>query len=197
MTTITETRRRQILQAAAACFVRRGFHQSTMQEICREAGLSPGSVYRYFKSKEEIIGFLVEESCHEFLILIESVRNQRDVATAFEELTASVLDKIRDQALCILHIEADAEALRNPAMAEIVGRNDEMNLSALSDRISEAQSTGAMDPKLDPHMTAEILIALITGLAMRKSLNRDLDTLAHAPIIITLITRFLLLRRNP
>ena len=38
-----ELRRQQILDAAAACFSRRGFHQTTMQDICTEAGLSPGA----------------------------------------------------------------------------------------------------------------------------------------------------------
>jgi AcrR family transcriptional regulator len=50
-----ELRRQQILDAAAACFSRRGFHQTTMHDICGEAELSPGAVYRYFSSKEEII----------------------------------------------------------------------------------------------------------------------------------------------
>ena len=50
-----ESRRQQVLDAAFACFARNGFHQTTMQDICREAQLSPGAVYRYFASKEEII----------------------------------------------------------------------------------------------------------------------------------------------
>ena len=54
-----EARRTQILDAALACFSRNGFHQTTMHDICSEAGLSPGAVYRYFDSKEAMIG----ESC--------------------------------------------------------------------------------------------------------------------------------------
>jgi AcrR family transcriptional regulator len=45
---LAERRRRQILEAAAVCFRRRGFHQATMQEICSEAGISPGALYRFF-----------------------------------------------------------------------------------------------------------------------------------------------------
>jgi AcrR family transcriptional regulator len=50
-----EARREQILEAAAACFSRKGFHQTTMQDICEAAQLSPGAVYTYFPSKESII----------------------------------------------------------------------------------------------------------------------------------------------
>jgi TetR/AcrR family transcriptional regulator, repressor for uid operon len=190
MTHLSETRQRQILEAATACFVRRGFHQSTMQEICRQAGLSPGSVYRYYRSKEEIIAVLVEASCADFLSLIESIRNRSDFTDAFDDLADSVLDKIRDRDLCALHIEANAEALRNPRMAEIVEKRDNIHLGALAERIRDAQKTGAIDPELDPLMSAGILVALIKGLAMRKSINAELDTMAYAPIIKTFITRF-------
>ena len=50
-----EARRRQIVDAAYRCFARRGFHQTTMRDIYQEAGLSPGAVYHYFASKDEII----------------------------------------------------------------------------------------------------------------------------------------------
>ena len=41
-----DARRRQIVDAAIVCFVRKGFHRATMQDICREAGLSAGAVDR-------------------------------------------------------------------------------------------------------------------------------------------------------
>ena len=46
-------RRQQILDAARACFLRNGFHATSMQDVIGEAGLSVGAVYRYFKSKNE------------------------------------------------------------------------------------------------------------------------------------------------
>ena len=48
-------RRQQILEAARACVARQGFHQTNIQDICKEAALSPGAVYRYFPSKDHII----------------------------------------------------------------------------------------------------------------------------------------------
>src|ERR1044072_6668446 len=53
-------RRFEILEAAQTCFARSGFHQTSMQEICTEAGMSPGNLYRYFRSKEEIIAGIAE-----------------------------------------------------------------------------------------------------------------------------------------
>ena len=52
--------RRRILDAAIACFARGGFHATGMQAVCAEAGMSPGGLYRYFRSKEAIIEAIVE-----------------------------------------------------------------------------------------------------------------------------------------
>src|ERR1700752_5399442 len=86
-------RRSEILQAAQTCFARSGFHQASMQEICAEAGLSPGNLYRYFRSKEDIIAGLA--------------------ALAQHHLVARSMDEIP---LCA---ETMAESRRNPAVARI------------------------------------------------------------------------------
>ncbi|MFC7732826.1 TetR/AcrR family transcriptional regulator [Actinomadura keratinilytica] len=57
-----EQRRQQILDAARACFIRKGFHETSMQDIFAEAGLSAGAVYRYFKSKTEIVESIASEA---------------------------------------------------------------------------------------------------------------------------------------
>jgi TetR/AcrR family transcriptional repressor of uid operon len=53
-------RRAEILAAAQRCFVRSGFHGASMQDICAEAGMSPGNLYRYFPSKEALIAGIAE-----------------------------------------------------------------------------------------------------------------------------------------
>jgi AcrR family transcriptional regulator len=50
-----QARREQILDAASNCFARKGFHLTSMKDICKEAELSPGAVYLHFSSKEDII----------------------------------------------------------------------------------------------------------------------------------------------
>src|SRR4051795_9152425 len=53
-------RQAEILAAAQRCFARSGFHGASMQEICAEAGMSPGNLYRYFRSKEALIAGIAE-----------------------------------------------------------------------------------------------------------------------------------------
>ena len=54
-------RRQQILDAARVCFLRNGFHQTSMQDVIREANLSVGAVYRYFPSKTDLITAIAEQ----------------------------------------------------------------------------------------------------------------------------------------
>ncbi|MET7767423.1 TetR/AcrR family transcriptional regulator [Nocardia sp. NPDC005366] len=60
-----ERRRQQILDAARLCFARKGFHDSSMQDVFAESGLSAGAVYRYFKSKDDIIAALATQTMTE------------------------------------------------------------------------------------------------------------------------------------
>ena len=58
--TLVIDRRSRILDAAERCFVRSGFHRTTMQDVAAEAGMSPGNLYRYFPSKDAIVIGLTE-----------------------------------------------------------------------------------------------------------------------------------------
>ncbi len=55
-----------ILDAAERCFARAGFHRTTMQDICREAAVSPGALYLYFSNKEALIAGIAERERAEF-----------------------------------------------------------------------------------------------------------------------------------
>ena len=58
-----ESRREQILLAAWKCFSSNGFHSTSMADVIREAGLSAGAVYLYFRSKDDIIVAVATQVC--------------------------------------------------------------------------------------------------------------------------------------
>jgi AcrR family transcriptional regulator len=67
-----DARRAEILEAAAKCFMEKGFHNTTMQDIYRATNLSPGAVYNYFGSKEDIVFAAIEMSQERNSTMIES-----------------------------------------------------------------------------------------------------------------------------
>ena len=56
-------KRRQIIEGRARVFLAQGFDAASMGEIARAAGVSKGTLYVYFKSKEELFEAIVEEQC--------------------------------------------------------------------------------------------------------------------------------------
>lgn len=56
-------KRRQIVQGARTVFLSRGFDAASMGDIAKEAGVSKGTLYVYFKSKEDLFGAIVQEEC--------------------------------------------------------------------------------------------------------------------------------------
>ena len=56
-------KRRQIIEGARAVFLAQGFDAASMSDIARKAGVSKGTLYVYFKSKEELFEAIAEEQC--------------------------------------------------------------------------------------------------------------------------------------
>jgi AcrR family transcriptional regulator len=83
-----QERRQQIMDAALACFARKGYHKTTMDDIVAESGLSKGTLYWYFRSKDELFLSLVNS----FFLAI-----QQDMDAIFEQ-PASASQKLRTMA---------------------------------------------------------------------------------------------------
>jgi AcrR family transcriptional regulator len=70
---VSEERKAQIFQAALVCFSRKGYYQTTMDDIVAESGLSKGALYWYFKSKKELFLSLFQELMEQYGQAMESV----------------------------------------------------------------------------------------------------------------------------
>src|SRR5690349_23069593 len=62
--TIDSDKRRQIVDGARAVFLAQGFDAASMGEIARKAGVSKGTLYVYFDSKEALFQAIAHEQCH-------------------------------------------------------------------------------------------------------------------------------------
>ena len=86
---IPPQRRRQILTAAAELFSHSGYHGATVDAIARQAGISKGNLYWYFKSKQEILQLLFDDVAVQlfwpFVEIMESDRSPREKLQAFAE----------------------------------------------------------------------------------------------------------------
>lgn len=63
---------RQILTAAEVLFTTRRFHEVTMDDVCREAGVGKGTIYRYFKDKDDLFQRLITSGAEELCEILQS-----------------------------------------------------------------------------------------------------------------------------
>ena len=186
-----EARRCEILEAAAGCFIRRGFHQTGMQEICAAAGMSPGALYRYFDSKEAIIEAIAEAEQRENATLLADLAESPDPVAGLEAVVEAVLLAYADPDEGRLAVEVLAEAARNPRVAEGFLRNAAELKAGVVAALEAGQAEGAVDPGLAVAPAAEVLIALLDGLCGRSILDPEHDPHALLPTLRTLVRRFL------
>src|ERR1700741_232438 len=109
-------RRRAIPAAAERAFARHGFHAASMQHVAVEAGMSPGNLYRYFRSKDAIVEGLCERDRGELAGGFGGRAATDDVVAGIEALLRRRLIEEPRENLGLI-VEVWAEAARNPAIA--------------------------------------------------------------------------------
>jgi len=172
-----EQRRREIIEAARVCFLRNGFHQTTTDEICREAAITPGGLYHYFGSKEEIISAVIEDAAHTTVQNLRTTAEASgDVRTAVQALASLFFQWIRDPQLdsvTRLDMEIWAETLRNEKLAEITRGGRALRRQWLESLIRGAIQEGVYAKEVDPRGLANLIMSIFDGLRLGRLLWRD------------------------
>ena len=182
-----EARRRQILDAAFVCFARQGFHQTSMQDICRESGLSAGAVYGYFASKEEIIAASCAGCQQSGELLVDLDKRGSGTVEILDGLTEAGFGEFDQPGADVwlqVNVQWWSEALRNPELRDALLRTGVGPLKAgLADIISRAQEKGEVDPALSPEAVARVLLAMWQGLVLQKALEPGVDVGAYVEAV--------------
>jgi len=165
-------RRRQVLDAAGACFARQGFHRTTMRDIVSEARLSPGAVYGYFSSKADIIEAIAAERHSHERALIRHARGHPEAAEVLRQLARDflgALTKPEERSRRRVGVQLWAEALRDRRVLKLVRRGIDEPLRLLTQVIRESQARGQTPPHLDPEAGARLMVALFQGFILQQS----------------------------
>jgi TetR/AcrR family transcriptional regulator, repressor for uid operon len=182
-----DDRRKRILEAAERAFVGQGFHATTMQHVAAEAGMSPGNLYRYFRSKEALVEGLCardqEERARAFALLAEA---GNVVAAMAMGMRQKLLGEPRQKMQMVLEIWA--EAGRNPAIAAICGAIDTDVRQGLGRLIATAKAKGEAAASVDPDFAARVMITVVVGLFKRRAHEADFDGEAELALALGIFT---------
>jgi TetR/AcrR family transcriptional repressor of uid operon len=187
-------RRSEILDAAQRCFARTGFHQTSMQQVCAEAGMSPGSVYRYFPSKEAIIAGITERDRAEVAARLASAQFTKDFFTTFEALARHYfVERNADEVgICA---EIMSESRRNPTIAKIMEDCDTDVKGRLVTMLRSAQARGDISRDADIGAAVDMLMVIADGVWWRRAVDPKFNAEAVLPMFFD-VTRYMLLDRG-
>jgi AcrR family transcriptional regulator len=177
-----DARRRQILDGAARCFARNGFHATSMQDVLGEVGLSAGAVYRYFRGKEELIAAIASEAFAGIRGAFEDAARTTPPPTP-DVLLGSVLRLFLEerivggdrQAFARLILQVWSETLRNEQLYATLSEGYRAMREVWSTLVDAYRANGLMAADVPADRVARTLIATAQGFIAQQALFGDVE----------------------
>ncbi|MGI8681460.1 MAG: TetR/AcrR family transcriptional regulator [Mycobacteriales bacterium] len=168
-------RRLQILEAARVCFLRNGFHATTMQDVLAASGLSAGAVYTYFRGKEDIVQAIALEAITEVATVLRPLVDAPGApAPLYDVMAAAVMTLERldiERGVPRIAMQVWGEALRSPRLAEDVKGIVESVAPLLARLVERHREQGSLPPDVPVQATARALLGLIPGFIVQRVLT--------------------------
>ena len=184
-------RREQILAAARTCFLRNGLHNTSMQDLIGEAGLSVGAVYRYFKSKNEIISAISQSVVGNLSLRLAEVAADEDLslAHAMGRVLDLIDEQVRPDGNFPLAVQVWSEATLDPAIAAIVRERYLEMRKPFALLAKRAVARGELAADADPDAVAAVLFGFIPAYALQRQLVGSPDKETFLRGVLALLTR--------
>jgi len=174
--------RDEILKAATDLFATRGFHETSMAEVARAAGVSKALIFWHFKSKEELFVAVLGKLLEPYVIDFAEEAGVLDEKAQLLKLIESYLLFVRENSSSIrffvtqiLHDEKTKDSLSNQVLALYEGYR-----TLVTDLIGRAQAKGMCACRFPPPAAAAFLLATLNGLLLGHmflgSRSTDLET---------------------
>ena len=179
-------RRTEILDAAERCFARAGFHRASMQDICGEAAMSPGNLYRYFPSKEALIAGICERNRTDAVASFALVDSAPDFIEGLAGLARHHLVD-RTDAEVGLCAEIMAESRRHPDIAKLYQGIEHDIKERIAAMLRNAAERGEIRSDLDVDAAATVLMVLGDGMSWRRSVEPAFDAEGALPLILEMV----------
>ena len=187
------SRRRQIMDAAVACFAREGFHRTTMADIVAETGLSAGAIYRYFPAKEDIVAAVAAEHHTREAAVLADARVATQAGDVLRDLARVSLGRLCDpaeQRWRRVTIQLWGEALRDERVMQIVRSGLDEPIEIIAGLLRRGQRDGSVPVGIDPQSAARVCAAIFQGLVLQQAWDPGLDIDGYINAVIAVIGRF-------
>jgi TetR/AcrR family transcriptional regulator, repressor for uid operon len=170
-----EARREQILGVCLQCFAAKGFHQTSMRDICAALEMSPGALYRYFDSKESIIAAMIDADRAKMEKIFAAIPFETPFPKLVDQLVTLTLESFVNDEQIALFNQINAEGTVNPKIAEAL----KIHYGVMTDRlellIRRAQERKEIDSSVKPRDAAVFMMATFDGLCPRSAFDPSVN----------------------
>lgn len=179
-------RRQEILAAALRCFARNGFHSTTIADVVRESGVSQGTFYLYFQTKDDVIAALADDRSQGDALINAIAGAEADplvgLTVLFELHGRTLADAQRADERRVA-VQGWAEALRNDAIRDRLVANTARVEQEITRLIERGQRSGRFRADAEPRGVARALMALFRGLTLLAAWDGSFDAALTAKSI--------------
>ena len=164
--TQSQDSRDEILKAAIQLFANRGFHETSMSEVAREAKVSKALIFWHFKTKEELFLAVLNKLLEPYVIDFAEESEKLDAREQIKKLIGGYVNFVRENASSVdffLRRFMNGEEMPD-AFTEQIRRLYDLYQALLTDRIRLAQETGLCPHTYQPDVMANFVLAALNGL---------------------------------
>jgi TetR/AcrR family transcriptional regulator, acrAB operon repressor len=164
--TQSQDSRDEILKAAIQLFANRGFHETSMSEVAREAKVSKALIFWHFKTKEELFLAVLNKLLEPYVIDFAEESEKLDEREQIRKLIGGYVNFVRENAGSVsffLRRFMNGEEMPD-AFTDQIRRLYDLYQALLTDRIRLAQEKGLCSRSYEPAVMANFVLAALNGL---------------------------------
>ena len=169
---VRQERRETILRAAAQAFAQFGYFKAKVADVARAAGVADGTVYLYFRNKEDLLTSIFNWAMEQFVtrarVELPLIADPRERLRRFAQLHFALIESERDLAIVfqveLRHSTKFMEKFSTSYLAEY--------LLMLREVIEAGQGEGLFRSQLNPKVVAKFLFGVLDGMATNWVLSR-------------------------
>ena len=171
-------KRERILRAAIKVFARKGFYATRVSEIAKAAGVADGTIYLYFKNKDDVLVSIFDDRISRLLVVIRqemaACATVEERITRVVELQLGLLEGQRDLAEVVtVNLRQSSKLLKQYAAPLF---NEYIEL--IAGTIAEGQREGALRTDINPKVAARSLWGALDGVTLTWAVGGDADPVA-------------------
>lgn len=175
-----QARREQILAATWRCFFRRGIHATSMEEIIREANLSAGAIYLYYKGKDDLIVAAISTymaTLRGLLLPILTKKTASGPLAFVHEITSTIhkYTKRSEMDLNVVILMCWSEAQTNSRVKALIIGFQANYRAALTQVVRQWQKRGQLKSQGKPDDLAKALLSFFLGFIVQSALLGTVD----------------------